>query len=47
MWSNTTLTGAAPEPWDIGQGELGDCYYLGTIAAIAEFPYRLSTVWAS
>ena len=29
------------QPDDIEQGQLGDCYYLAAISAIAEYPERL------
>ena len=29
------------EPDDIKQGQLGDCYFLATLSAIAEFPWRI------
>jgi non-ribosomal peptide synthetase component E (peptide arylation enzyme) len=27
---------------DIDQGAIGDCYYLSSLAAVAEYPYRLT-----
>ncbi len=34
------------EPTDIVQGHLGDCYFLSTIASIAEFPHRIKKIFA-
>jgi hypothetical protein len=30
-----------PEPMDIKQGYLGDCYFLAGLAALAETPHRI------
>ena len=35
------------EPNDIAQGELGDCYFLCSLAALAEFPKRVENVLVS
>ena len=33
------------EPNDISQGSLGDCYFLATCSAIAEFPNKIKTIF--
>jgi calpain-15 len=33
------------EPTDILQGELGDCYFLSALSAIAEFPHRIQKLF--
>jgi len=33
------------EPTDILQGQLGDCYFLSTLASIAEFPQKIKKVF--
>jgi calpain-15 len=47
VWAGSDISVATPEPWDIEQGELGDCYFLGSISALAEVPARIQKVFAS
>ena len=35
------------EPDDIRQGALGDCYFLATLSAIAEFPWRIKRLFVT
>lgn len=34
-----------PGPNDIKQGRLGDCYFLASLSAIAEFPNRIEKIF--
>lgn len=43
--SSTGLEGIEPD--DIKQGELGDCYFLATLSAIAEFPWRIKQLFVT
>ncbi len=43
--SSTNLDGITAD--DIKQGELGDCYFLATLAAIAEFPWRIKLLFVT
>ena len=33
------------EPGDIKQGSLGDCYFLSTVGALAEWPHRIKKIF--
>lgn len=37
--------GEKNEPWDISQGELGDCYFLASCSAIAERDERIRKIF--
>lgn len=37
----------SPSPDDIGQGSLGDCYFVCTLSALAEFPERVKRLFIS
>ena len=40
-----TLFGNGISPDDIGQGRLGDCWFLSAASAIAEFPGKLEKIF--
>jgi len=37
--------GAQSDPWDIAQGELGDCYFLSACSSIAERDERIKKIF--
>lgn len=47
IFKNPELFEGKIEPNDIMQGNLGDCYLLSTLAAIAETPKRISKIFVS
>jgi len=42
---NASLFGEKIDPYDIHQGNVGDCYFLACAAAIAEYPERLKKIF--
>lgn len=47
VYKNPQLFEGKIEPNDILQGNLGDCYLLSTLAAIAEYPNRIKRLFIS
>ena len=44
---NSSLLGASIDPNDIIQGQVGDCYFLSGISAIAEYKERFTDIFES
>lgn len=38
---------STPSPDDIAQGSLGDCYFVCSLSALAEFPERVKKLFVS
>eukprot|EP00403_Amphidinium_massartii_P035285 CAMPEP_0178439830 /NCGR_PEP_ID=MMETSP0689_2-20121128/36398_1 /TAXON_ID=160604 /ORGANISM="Amphidinium massartii, Strain CS-259" /LENGTH=706 /DNA_ID=CAMNT_0020062451 /DNA_START=141 /DNA_END=2261 /DNA_ORIENTATION=- len=48
MKETPTLFGAdGPQPLDVGQGRIGDCYFLAAIAALAERPLKIKELFVN